>query len=143
MNVNKAILVGNLASDPEVRATASGHQVCSFRLATNRFWKDSSGQKQSRTEFHTVVAWGRLCDIAAKYLKKGGLAFIEGRIETRSWQDSSGAKRFRTEIIAENLQLGPRRLAPSEYSQEQEKAEEVPIIEEEKEEDIDVSEIPL
>lgn len=149
MNINKVILIGNLASDPELRTTPSGQQVCSFRLATNRFWEDkNTGQKQSKTEFHTVVAWGKLADIAARYLAKGNMAFVEGRLETRSWQDASGTKHFRTEVIAQNLQLGPktgRYAAAADASQQGEvtpEGEEPPIIEEE-EEEIDIKDIPL
>lgn len=145
MNINKVILVGNLASDPELRTTPSGQQVCSFRLATNRFWSDkTTGQKQSKTEFHTVVAWGKLADIASRYLAKGNMAFVEGRLETRSWQDSSGTKHFRTEIIASNLQLGPKSVKSASASEgsEEESIVEPPIIEEE-EEEIDVKDIPL
>ncbi len=149
MNINKVILVGNLASDPELRTTPNGQQVCSFRLATNRIWTNkSNGQKQTKTEFHNIVTWARLAEIASRYLSKGAMAFIEGRLETRSWQDNSGVKHFRTEIIAENLQLGPKSGMGSISRQTQisEKSEteepEIPIIEE-PEEEIDVKDIPL
>lgn len=153
MNINKVILIGNLTSDPESRTTPSGHQVCSFRLATNRIWTDKgSGQRQVKTEYHTIIAWRRLADIASKYLAKGKMVFVEGRLETRSWQDQAGAKHFRTEIIAENLQLGPRTLPHGAEMQSQQinkpqpaqpTDEEIPIIEEEAEEEIDVKDIPL
>lgn len=144
MNINKVILVGNLASDPEVRTTPSGQQVCSFRIATNRFWTDkNTGQKQSKTEFHNVVTWGRLADIASRYLAKGSMAFIEGRLETRSWQDPSGTKRFRTEVIATNLQLGPRSARQTQDEEPKEAVPEEPPIIEEGEEEIDVKDIPL
>jgi single-strand DNA-binding protein len=151
MNINKVILVGNLASDPEMRTAPSGQQVCSFRLATNRFWIDkTTGQKQSKVEFHSIVAWGKLADLVSRYLTKGSMAFIEGRLETRSWQDPSGVKRFRTEVIATNIQLGPR-TAKQTQAEEQLEAEppltESPLIEEEGEEEgeeeIDVKDIPL
>ncbi|MBI2041729.1 MAG: single-stranded DNA-binding protein [Candidatus Nealsonbacteria bacterium] len=143
MNLNKVILIGNLASDPELRSTASGKQVCNFRIATNRIWKDAAGQQQKETEFHTIVAWGKLAEISSKYLTKGSLAMIEGRLATRSWQDPSGVKKFRTEIVAEGLQMGPKRMpgSSSPSPAQAEDKEEIPIIEEEKE--IDVKDIPL
>lgn len=146
MNLNKVVIIGNLASDPELRSTPSGQQVCNFRLATNRVWKDkNTGQQQKETEFHTVVAWGRLADISSKYLTKGSLAMIEGRLRTRSWQDQSGQKRFRTEIIAETLQLGPRGYkdnTPGDTASANSNKESIPIIEEDKDE-IDVKDIPF
>lgn len=107
MNLNKVFLIGRLAADPEARTTPSGQQVATLRVATNRVW-NKDGQKQEQVEFHTVVAWGGLADVAGKYLKKGQLAFFEGRLQTRSWQGNDGVKRYRTEIVAENLQLGPK-----------------------------------
>lgn len=110
MNFNKAIIVGNITQDPEVKTTPSGDSVTNFGVATNRIWKDKeSGENRQKTEFHNVVAWRRLAEIAGQYLSKGSLVLIEGRIETRSWEDQSGQKRYRTEIIAENLQMGPRK----------------------------------
>ena len=109
MNFNKAFVLGNVTRDPELRTTPSGQSVCSFGVATNRFYKNPSGERQQAVEFHNIVAWGRLSEICHQYLKKGSLVFIEGRIQTRSWQDkNSGEKRSRTEIVAENMQLGPR-----------------------------------
>ena len=108
MNFNKAFVLGNVTRDPELRRTTSGHAVATFGLATNRVWKDASGQQQRQAEFHNIVAWGRLAEICAQYLKKGSLVFIEGRIQTRSWQDQQGQKRFRTEIVAETMQMGPK-----------------------------------
>ena len=108
MNLNKVFIIGRLTQDPEMRSTTSGQSVTTLRLATNRVWNDKSGQKQEAVEYHTVIAWARLGEIASQYLKKGGLVMIEGRIQTRSWMDQSNNKRYVTEIIAENLQLGPR-----------------------------------
>ncbi len=110
MNLNKVILIGRLTQEPETRSTPNGQTVTTIRMATNRTWNDqASGQRKDATEYHTVVAWGRLAEIASQYLKRGGLAMIEGRIQTRSWDDkNTGAKRYMTEIVAENLQLGPR-----------------------------------
>ena len=109
MNFNKVIIIGNLCADPELRNTPSGQPVCNFRIATNRIWTDKqTNEKQQKTEFHSVVAWRRLAEIVSQFLKKGSLLLVEGRLETRSWDDASGNKRYRTEIIAENIQLGPK-----------------------------------
>lgn len=110
MNLNRAIIVGRVTQDPQLKTTPSGQSVCNFSIATNRLWTDSNTkERQEKTEFHNIVAWRRLAEIANQYLTKGSLVMIEGRIETRSWDDqSSGAKKYRTEIIAENMQLGPK-----------------------------------
>ena len=108
MNLNKVFVIGRLTHEPEARSTQSGQSVTTLRMATNRVWNDKSGQKQESTEYHTIVAWGRLGEIASQYLKRGGLAMIEGRLQTRSWMDKTNNKRYTTEIIAESLQLGPR-----------------------------------
>lgn len=108
MNLNKVFIIGRLTQDPEVRSTQSGQSVATVRMATNRVWTDKAGQKQEGTEFHTIVAWGRLGEIAGQYLKKGGLAMFEGRLQTRSWVDQNNNKRYTTEIVAESLQMGPR-----------------------------------
>ena len=108
MNLNKAFIIGNLTRDPELRQTTTGQAVCSFGVATNRFFTDSSGQKQKQAEFHNVVAWGRQAEIVNQYLKKGSPVLVEGRLQTRSWQDQQGAKHWKTEIVAERVQLGPR-----------------------------------
>ncbi len=108
MNLNKVFLIGRLTQDPEARSTPTGQNVTTLRIATNRVWTDPSGQRKDATEYHTVVAWRRLGEIAAQYLKKGGLVMIEGRLQTRSWVDQSNNKRYMTEILAENLQLGPK-----------------------------------
>ncbi|MGC9049036.1 MAG: single-stranded DNA-binding protein [Patescibacteria group bacterium] len=109
MNVNKAIILGNVTRDPEIRNLPSGQNVVSFGVATNRFWTDKqSGEKKSQVEFHNVIAFGRLAEVVQQFLKKGSLVYVEGRLQTRNWQDQQGAKHFRTEIVAERLQLGPR-----------------------------------
>ena len=150
MNFNRAIIIGNLTADPDMRTTPSGQHVCSLRVATNRMWTDTSGAKQQKTEFHSVVLWRRLAEIASQYLKKGNLVLVEGRLETRSWDDTSGNKKYRTEIIAENIQLGPKGFtqeqAPSQSQQktpekQADQKEEIPIIEED--EEIDVKDIPF
>lgn len=146
MNLNKVILIGRLTRDPELRSLPSGQPVASFGLATNRVFVDKSGQKQQHTDFHNIVLFGRLAEIASQYLKKGALAMIEGRIQTRNWQDGQGNKRSRTEIIAERMQLGPRAagrtVPPAEPEKTAASPEEIPVIEED-EGDIDVSKIPL
>ncbi len=103
MNLNKAMIIGNLTRDPEVRNTPTGQTVASFSVATNFIWTDQSGQKQERVEFHNVVAWRRLAEICGQYLHKGSKVFIEGRLQTRDWVGQDGVKRYRTEIIAENM----------------------------------------
>jgi|SRR3989344_974304 len=136
MNLNKIFLIGNLTQDPEMRSTQTGQSVTTLNMATNRAWTDKSGQKQAAAEFHRVVAWGRLGEIASQYLKKGSLVMIEGRIQTRSWTDQNNNKRYTTEVVAEGLQLGPRTvnatvsdIRPAMNSQRQEtKNDDIPII---------------
>lgn len=108
MNVNKAIIVGRLTRDPEVRTTTSGQNVTSLSMATNHTWTDKGGQKQEKSEFHNVVLWGRLAEIAGQYLTKGQECYIEGRIQSRVYTDKAGVERKATEIVAENMQLGSR-----------------------------------
>ncbi len=145
MNLNKVFLLGNLASDPETRTTQTGQIVCSFRMATNRIWFDKqSGQKQQKAEFHRIVVWGKLANVAAQYLTKGSLVFIEGRLSTRGWEDKAGNKRSTTEIVAEGLQLGPKGVKQNSapvQDKESPVEDDIPIIEEE--ENIDVSDIPF
>ena len=102
-SVNKVILVGRLGQDPEVRFTQGGTAVANLRIATDETWKDQSGEKQQRTEWHTVVAWRRLAEICGQYLSKGRLVYIEGKLQTRNWQDREGNKRYSTEIQADNM----------------------------------------
>ncbi len=103
MNLNKAMIIGNVTRDPDVRTTGGGQQVALFSVATNRTWTDPSGQKKEQVEFHSVVAWRKLAEIIGQYVKKGGKIFVEGRLQTRSWDDPSGVKKYRTEIVAENV----------------------------------------
>ncbi|MBI3305181.1 single-stranded DNA-binding protein [Candidatus Parcubacteria bacterium] len=117
MNFNRVMVLGNVTQDPETRTTPSGQTVTNFTVATNRVWSGADGKKQEQAEFHRVVAWGKLAEIAGQYLAKGRLVFVEGRLQTRSWQGQDGQKRWRTEIIAEGLQLGPRRADRSETSE--------------------------
>ena len=105
-SVNKVILVGNLGRDPETRYTADGAAITNIRVATTDSWKDkASGEKKEQTEWHTVVFFGRLAEIAGEYLKKGRSVYVEGRLRTRKWQDKEGQDRYTTEIVAENMQM--------------------------------------
>lgn len=151
MNLNKVFILGNLAADPELRTLQSGQSVCSFRIATNRVWNDKqTGEKKEKAEFHNIVAWGKLANIASQYLTKGGLVLIEGRLSTRSWDDPSGVKKYRTEIITERLQLGPKRTSEAKpnYGSNKKQVEKkdalaeenIPTIEEG--DDINIEEIP-
>jgi single-strand DNA-binding protein len=103
--INKAILVGRLGADPEVRYTPDGAMVTNFRIATDEQWKDKNGEKVQRTEWHKIVTFGKLAEICGKYLVKGKLVYLEGRIQTRSWDDKEGGKRYTTEIVASNMQM--------------------------------------
>lgn len=104
MNLNKAMIIGNVTRDPDVRQTANGATVASFSVATNFFWNDPSGQRQERVEFHNIVAWRKLAEICGQYLHKGSKVYVEGRLQTRDWIDkNTGQKRYTTEIIAENM----------------------------------------
>lgn len=108
-SVNKVILVGRLGKDPEVRYTPSGAAVANFSLATDESWKDKSGEKQQRTEWHNVVAWNKLAEICGQYLNKGKLVYIEGKLQTREWDDKDGNKRRTTEVVAsEMVMLGSK-----------------------------------
>jgi len=105
-SVNKVIIIGNLGRDPEVRYTPSGSAVCNVSVATTRNWKNrDSGEKQEETEWHRVVFYDRLAEIAGEYLKKGRPVYVEGRLKTRKWQDKEGKDTYTTEIIAEQMQL--------------------------------------
>jgi single-strand DNA-binding protein len=107
--VNKVILIGNLGRDPEVRYTRDGTAVANLNLATTETWNDGNGQRQERTEWHKVVAWGKLADVAKEYLGKGKQVYIEGRLQTRSWEDKEGVKRYTTEVRADQMvMLGGR-----------------------------------
>ena len=117
-SVNKAILVGNLGADPEIRYTPSGTAVANFNLATHEQWTNKDGEKGERTEWHRIVAWGRLGEICGEYLKKGSPVYIEGRIQTRSWEDRDGNKRYTTEIVANTVQFLGGRIADDSYRQQ-------------------------
>lgn len=150
MYLNKALIIGNLTRDPELKAIPSGIKVCSFSVATNRVWKDKNGAKQESADYHNVVVFGRQAETVAQYMKKGSQVMVEGRMQTRSWDDAStGTKKYRTEIIADRVQFGssgapsggsksstPANTAPKdeddsldtiEYPDEQINAEDIPF----------------
>ena len=102
--INKVILIGRLGADPELRYTPGGQGVANFNLATSESWS-KEGQKQERTEWHRIVAWGKLAELCSQYLAKGRQVFVEGRLQTRSWEDKEGQKRYTTEIVAQNVQF--------------------------------------
>ena len=101
-SLNKVQLIGNVTATPEIKETPSGQKVASFSLATNRTYKDASGEKQDQAEYHNIVVWGKLAEITEQYITKGKKLYIEGRIQTRSWETDSG-KRYKTEIVGESL----------------------------------------
>ena len=103
--VNKAILIGRLGADPEIRYTPSGAEVATFRIATSESWTNKSGEKEERTEWHRIVAWRGLAKICGEYLNKGKLVYVEGRLRTRSWEDRDGNKRTTTEIEASDMKM--------------------------------------
>ncbi len=128
--VNRAILVGRLGRDPEMRHTTSGTPVVNFSVATDESWKDQNGERQRRTEWHNIVVWSKLAEICNQYLTKGRLVYIEGRIQRREWDDRDGNKRHTTEIVASNMQiLGSR-------SEEGEAGEHEPVAAGEKSENM-------
>ena len=116
MNLNKAMIIGNLTRDPEVRTTPQGTSVASFSVATNFIWNDANGQKQEKAEYHNVVAWRKLAEIIGQYLRKGSKVYIEGRLQTRDWTGQDGVKRYRTEITAENMIMLDSRGSGQGYS---------------------------
>lgn len=151
MNLNRAMIIGNLTRDPETRTTNSGQTVCTFGVATNSYWKDAAGQKQERSEFHNIVAWGKLAEICQQFLGKGRKVYIEGRLQTREWEGQDGQKRNRTEIVAENMIMldrapqGAGQSAGSSWSKNQapEAATAPQPSQQPKEEEIKVEDIPF
>ena len=108
MNLNKVFIIGRLTADPQLRTTQTGQSVVALSIATNRVWTAKTGGKQEEVEYHNVVVWGKQAEIVSQFLAKGSMAFVEGRLRTRSWTDKQGQNRKTTEIICERLQLGPR-----------------------------------
>ncbi|MDO8590494.1 MAG: single-stranded DNA-binding protein [bacterium] len=109
MNLNKALIIGNLTRDPELRTLPSGKSVVSFSVATNRTWLNQAGEKQQEVQFHNIVSFGKQAEVIKQYMTKGSIIFIEGRIQTRTWEAQDGAKRSRTEIVIDNFQFGPKK----------------------------------
>lgn len=148
MYLNKAMLIGNLTRDPELRSLPSGVKVCSFSLATNRVWKDKNGARQESTDYHNVVVFGRQAETVAQYMKKGSSILVEGRMQTRSWDDkNTGEKKYRTEIVADRTQFGPKSggagFTPSKAEGQKEKEPEETDTIEYPEEDINPEDIPF
>lgn len=157
MDLNKALVIGRLTRDPEMRTTPQGTNVCSFSIATNYVYKTPNGEKQEQVEYHNVVAWRKLAEIAAQYLKKGSRVYIEGRIQTRSWQGTDGVKKNRTEIVLDNMIMldskgstfagsgVPMGAEAPDQSSFMKSIEEVPTINQEQpiDEEISVEDIPF
>lgn len=116
MNLNKVMIIGNLTRDPETRSTPQGATVTTFTVATSLVWNDQSGQKQEKVEYHNIVAWRKLAEICAQYLKKGSKVYVEGRLQTRDWEGQDGVKRYRTEIVLENMIMLDRASQSKEFS---------------------------
>ena len=108
MYLNKALIIGNLTRDPELKALPSGTKVCSFSLATNHVYKDKDGNRKESVEYHNIVTFAKLAELCGQYLKKGAQAYAEGRMQTRSWDAADGSKKYRTEVIADVVQFGSR-----------------------------------
>ncbi|MFK7780347.1 MAG: single-stranded DNA-binding protein, partial [Candidatus Gracilibacteria bacterium] len=145
---NKAQIIGRITQDLELKQTPNGQNVMSFSVATNRSWTDGSGTKQEQVEFHNVVLWGKLAEIANQYLKKGSKLFIEGRIQTRSWEAQDGSKRYKTEIVGENMiMLDSRPTSDSnQFNSSNEGANKSPAVKKtsaKKEEEISIEDIPF
>lgn len=136
MNLNKVILIGRLTGDPQLRTTSAGAPVTTISLATNRIWTNKAGERQQDVQFHNVVIWGRQAEIVNQFLKKGSLAMVEGRLQTRNWQDNQGQNRRTTEVVCERIQFGPRAAgagsagvdAPSSFAPDAETKEVLPEI---------------
>lgn len=153
MDLNRAMIIGNLTRDPEMRTIPSGQTVANFSIATNRNWTGTDGNKQSAVEYHNIVVWGKLAEICGQYLKKGQKAYIEGRLQTRDWEGQDGVKRTKTEIVAENMIMlgGGRGVVPSSGFQPPQAVSSEPVIEQiseqsakqNSEEEIKVEDIPF
>jgi single-strand DNA-binding protein len=104
-SINKVILIGNLGKDPDLRFMPNGDAVCNFSIATTEGWKDKNGQKQEKTEWHNIVIYRKLAEVAGEYLKKGRPVYLEGRLQTRKWQDKEGQDRYTTEVVCDTMQM--------------------------------------
>ena len=147
MYFNRAIIIGNLTRDPELKSLPSGVQVATMGVATNRVWKDKNGARQESTDYHNVVVFGRQAETSAQYLRKGSSLLVEGRMQTRSWDAADGTKKYRTEIVADRIQFGPKRDgAPDAFSPKaSEDKQEAPPADtiEYPEESVNVDDIPF
>ncbi len=155
MNVNKVILVGRISKDPELKTTQSGQKVCSLSLATNKEWKDKSGTKNSKTEWHNLVFWGKLAEIVGQYVTKGQELYVEGRLEYREYENKEGQKVKVTDIIVEQMQMGnrakgseepnrPAQSAPAKPYVQEAPAESLPTINVDEEEDgVKLEDVPF
>ena len=144
MDLNKATIIGRLTADPESRTTPTGQTVVSFSVATSLVWKDSSGEKKEKTEFHNIVAWRKLAEIITQYLKKGSQIYLEGRLQTRSWEDQNGVKKYKTEIIADNMiMLGSKPNNTPGANNTSAPEAPAPQKKEEAEEEINIEDIPF
>ena len=157
MNVNKVFLVGRLTRDPEMRSTSGGQTVASLSISTNRFWKDKNGQRQDQTEFHNIVLWSRLAEIAGQYLIKGQEVYIEGRLQTRKYTAKDGTERRTTEIVAENMQLGQKSrgqsgqgyqtsgtpATPEKKEKKEISEEDIPTINLDEEDEVKIEDVPF
>ena len=158
MNLNKSFILGRLTADPDNKVLPSGQPVTNFSVATNCVWTGQDGNKKEDTQYHNIVVFGKLADIASRYLAKGRLVLVEGRTQTRSWEGADGARKYKTEIIAENIQLGPRPAGDRESDTQdapktdvaankktdtkpKDSKEEIPIIDQDDE--VDTSDIPF
>ncbi|MDP6319769.1 MAG: single-stranded DNA-binding protein [SAR324 cluster bacterium] len=112
-NLNKVMLIGRLGQDPEIRYTQSGSSVANVTIATNDYWTDKQGGKQERTEWHSLVLWGKLADLAQSYLKKGSQVYVEGRLQTRDWEDQQGQKHYKTEVVVTTMQFLDSKMSDS------------------------------
>ena len=116
-NLNKVTLIGRSGQDPEIRYTQSGNAVANATMATNDYWTDKQGEKQERTEWHSLVLWGKLADLAQSYLKKGSQVYVEGRLQTRDWEDQQGQKHYKTEVVVTTMQFLDSRISDSDSAQ--------------------------
>ncbi len=151
MYFNRAIIIGNLTRDPELKSLPSGVQIATLGVATNRFWKDKNGAKQESTDFHNVVVFGRQAETTAQYLRKGSSILVEGRMQTRSWDAADGTKKYRTEVVADRIQFGPRRdgavpatssSSSAKVSEDKQEAPPIDVIEY-PEDNVNVDDIPF
>ena len=145
MDLNNAMIIGRLTRDPELRNVASGQSVTNLGLATNRYWSGPDGQKQEKVEYHNIVLWGRLAEIASQYLGKGRRIYVEGRLQTREWTAQDGSTKRTTEIVGESMIMldGPRSAGAEGNQNPPIKEEQAPQVEQNKEEEVKVEDIPF